>query len=110
MTEFTKKVIALIKKIPKGKVATYAQIASLAGNPRAVRGVVWILHSSSRTQELPWYRVINSKGRISLPEMSEEWFRQKKSLEREGVSFGPGDAIDLAAYQWKKEPRTTSGR
>ena len=102
-TEFTKKVIALIKKIPKGKVATYAQIARLAENPHAVRGVVWILHSSSGTQDLPWHRVINSKGRISFPEMSEPWIKQKKLLEREGILFQEGGIIDLKVFQWPKQ-------
>lgn len=101
-TEFTKKVISLIKKIPKGKVATYAQIAKLAGKPHGVRGVVWILHSSSKMNDLPWHRVINSKGRISFPAMSEQELRQKSSLKKEGVKFSDGEVIDLEIFQWKK--------
>lgn len=101
-TEFTKKVISIIKKIPKGKVATYAQIAKLAGKPQGVRGVVWILHSSSGTNDLPWFRVINSKGRISFPSMSESELRQRAMLEHEGVEFGEGNVIDLKVFQWKK--------
>lgn len=101
-TEFTKKVLTIIKRIPKGKVATYSQIAKLAGNPKGVRGVVWILHSSSTSQDLPWYRVINSKGRISFPEMTENWFKQKGFLIKEGIEFGEGDVIDLKLYQWKR--------
>lgn len=101
MTPFTKKVLSLIKKIPKGRIATYSQIAKLCGNPRAVRGVVWILHSSSSTQDLPWHRVINAKGKISFPEMSEFWIRQKSLLEKEGIVFKEGFQIDLKTYQWK---------
>jgi methylated-DNA-protein-cysteine methyltransferase-like protein len=101
-TEFSQKVIAVIKKIPRGKVATYAQIARLAGKPTAVRGVVWILHSSSTTQGLPWHRVINSKGRISFPEMSEGWAKQKTLLEREGVELSDGGRINLDTHQWRK--------
>ena len=101
-TEFTKKVIATIKKIPKGKVATYAQIAKLAGNPQGVRGVVWILHSSSANNDLPWFRVINAKGKISFPEMSEHQLRQKALLVKEGIKFGEGDVVDLKVFQWKK--------
>ncbi len=63
---FTQRVKDIIKKIPKGKVATYGQIATCAGNPRATRVVVWILNSSSQKDKLPWHRVINSKGQISL--------------------------------------------
>ena len=101
-TEFTKKVLSVIKKIPKGKVATYAQVAALAGKPQGVRGVVWILHSSSGKNDLPWHRVINSKGRISFPEMSESWFKQKGLLEREGIKFTDVGAVDLNLFQWKK--------
>lgn len=101
-TDFTKKVVATIKKIPKGKVASYGQIAKLAGNPLGSRGVVWILHSSSATNDLPWHRVINAKGRISFPPMSEHWFRQKALLEKEGIEFDEGDVVDLKIYQWKK--------
>jgi methylated-DNA-protein-cysteine methyltransferase related protein len=98
MTEFTKLVLATIKKIPKGKVATYGQIAKLCGKPQGTRGVVWILHSSSATNDLPWYRVINAKGKISFPEMSEHWIRQKKLLEREGIKFDEGGVIDLKKF------------
>ncbi len=101
-TEFTKLVLSTIKKIPKGKIATYGQIAKLAGKPQGARGVVWILHSSSASEDLPWHRVINSKGRISFPEMTENWVRQKSLLEREGIEFGDGGVVDLKKYQWKK--------
>lgn len=103
MTEFTKKIIALIKKIPKGKVATYSQLAKLANNPHAIRGVVWILHSQSSTKDLPWHRVVNAKGKISFPEMSEQWIKQKKLLEKDGIEFGDGLVIDMDEFQWKRE-------
>lgn len=101
-TDFSKKVISYIKKIPKGKVATYSQIAKLAGKPHGTRGVVWILHSSSSSEELPWFRVINAKGKISFPSMSEQELRQKKLLKREGIIFDEYDVIDLEVFQWKK--------
>lgn len=102
-TPFTKSVLKVLKKIPRGSVATYAQIALLAGNPRAVRGVVWILHSSSHTHGLPWHRVINSKGRISFPVLSESFLKQKGMLEREGVEVGAYGEIELNSHQWKKK-------
>ena len=100
MTPFTKKVLTLIHKIPKGKVATYSQIARLAGNPNGTRGVVWILHAQSSTKELPWHRVINAKGKISFPLMSPQQLRQKALLEKEKVTFRPDGGIDLEKYQW----------
>lgn len=100
-SEFSESVIKIIKKIPRGKIATYAQVAKLAGKPRAVRGVVWILHSSSNKHDLPWHRVINSKGRISFPEMSESWLRQKSLLEKEKIEFGEGGLVDLKRFAWE---------
>jgi methylated-DNA-protein-cysteine methyltransferase related protein len=103
LSEFSKKVIGLIKKIPEGKVATYGQIAKLAGKPQGSRGVAWILHSSSKTHSLPWQRVLGSKGKISFPPSSSHYSRQMRLLKKEGVVFGDQDQIDLAKYQWKKK-------
>lgn len=101
-TEFSQRVVATLKKIPKGKVATYSQIARLAGNPNGTRGVVWILHSSSILKDLPWHRVINAKGKISFPEMSSNYLKQKKLLESEGVELNENGKIDLTQFQWSK--------
>lgn len=100
-TDFTKKVLSLIKKIPKGRVATYSQIAKLAGKPQGVRGVVWILHSQSESNSLPWHRVINAKGKISFPEMTPQNIRQQGLLKKEGIEFGEAEIIDLKIHQWK---------
>lgn len=90
----------VIKKIPRGKVATYGQIAAMAGNPLAARQVVRILHSSSRKEKLPWHRVINSKGRISLqPGFGYE--EQKAKLIKEGIEFDDNDTIDLGRFLWQ---------
>ncbi len=101
-TDFTKNVIKMIKAIPEGKVATYALIAKLAGKPQGSRGVGWILHSSSHGHELPWQRVIKSGGKLSFPEMSPEYLRQKRLLELEGVEFTNGK-VDLKIYLWNKK-------
>ncbi len=96
---FSERIKQLIKQIPSGKVATYGQIAAYAGNPRAARQVAWILHSCSRKDNLPWHRVINSKGRISLP-YDGGYEVQKKLLELEGIVFNEDDFIDLNIYIW----------
>jgi methylated-DNA-protein-cysteine methyltransferase-like protein len=97
---FAGQVKGLIKAIPVGKVATYGQIAMMAGNPRAVRGVIWILHSSSQKAGLPWHRVINRQGKISLlPGQGYE--EQKMRLEAEGLCFDPEDRIDLQRFRWQ---------
>lgn len=102
MTEFSSSVMALVKKIPRGKVASYGQIAKLAGKPNGARGVGWILNSSSRAHGLPWQRVLNSKGKISFPKKSDEYKLQRALLQKEGVKFSDDDSIDLAKFGWKK--------
>ncbi|WP_373998419.1 MGMT family protein [Bdellovibrio bacteriovorus] len=105
LNEFSKNVIKLIQLIPKGNVATYGQIAKLAGKPQGSRGVAWILHSSSKAYKLPWQRVINSQGKISFPEDSSFFKKQKSLLLKEGVIFTEKNKIDLKKFQWKKEPK-----
>jgi methylated-DNA-protein-cysteine methyltransferase-like protein len=97
---FSHRIKQLIKAIPYGKVATYGQIASHAGNSRASRQVAWILHSSSKKDGLPWHRVINSKGRISLPPQGG-YEVQKKLLEIEGIAFKENGSIDLDTFLWR---------
>lgn len=98
-TSFHQNAKDIIKSIPWGKVATYGQIAAYAGNPRAARQVAWVLHSSSRKDKLPWHRVINSKGRISL-KRNYGYEIQKELLEKEGIKFDKHDNIDFDRYLW----------
>ena len=98
MTKFTEEVLDIIKMIPKGKVMTYGQIAAYAGNPRGARQVSRILHSMSSSHELPWHRVINSKGGISLT--GEGGYVQELMLKDEGISVN-NRKIDLQKYLFK---------
>lgn len=100
VSPFTQRVIDCIAAIPRGRVATYGGIAAMAGSPRAARQVVRVLHTSSRKEGLPWHRVINREGRISLPDM-QGGDRQRTLLEAEGVTFDPSDRIDLNRYLWR---------
>ena len=99
---FTKRVIRIIKSIPYGRVLTYGHIAKMAGNKRAARQVSWILHSSSKKYNLPWHRVISSKGMITLKSI-EDKNRQKILLEREGIRITDDFKVDLKRYIWEKE-------
>ncbi|MDA3814654.1 MAG: MGMT family protein [Candidatus Cloacimonetes bacterium] len=99
VSSFSKRVVEIIKKIPAGKVATYGQIATLAGNNKAARQISRILHSSSEKYDLPWHRVINSQGRISL-RSGDGLEMQKAMLESEGIQVIV-DRIDLVKYKWK---------
>lgn len=105
ISEFTKEVMEQIKSIPFGNVATYKQIAELAGKPQASRGVSWILHSCSTAYKLPWHRVLNSQGKISFEFGTSNFRQQKKLLEAEGVVFLDKGSLSLQEYQWKKRPK-----
>jgi methylated-DNA-protein-cysteine methyltransferase-like protein len=96
---FYQRVVDTIKAIPPGKVATYGQIAAHAGNVRAARQVAYILHSSSRKENLPWHRVVNSKGGISL-RSRHAYECQRSLLREEGIVFEEDDSIDLARFLW----------
>jgi len=98
MTEFTEEVLAIIKSIPKGKVMTYGQIAACAGNPWGARQISRILSSMSKKYDLPWHRVINSKGEISLK--GEEYLLQMSLLSDDGVKIVDGK-IDLNIYLYQ---------
>lgn len=91
-----------IALIPVGKVATYGQIAHLAGKPWGARQVSWILHSQSVKYQLPWQRVIGAKGRISLP-LGKGFFEQRRLLRQEGVKVDDRGRIDLKIYRWLAE-------
>jgi methylated-DNA-protein-cysteine methyltransferase-like protein len=107
-TPFTRDVKKAIRSIPCGRVATYGQIAALAGRERAARGVAWILHSSSETAGLPWHRVIGAAGRISLAR-GRGFAEQKARLIGEGVAVGLGGRVDLKRYRWEP-PFGAAGR
>ncbi len=96
---FTDRVKAILRRIPRGRVVTYGLVAALAGNHRAARQVAWILHASSARDRLPWHRVINRRGRISLPRL-RGYERQQELLEAEGVRLGPDGRIDLRRFLW----------
>lgn len=98
-TAFTMRVRNIISVIPEGRVASYGQIAALAGNIRAARQVAWILHSSSEAFELPWHRVVGIRGRISLPQ-GRGYEEQRVLLMNEGVNFDNEDRIDMSRFRW----------
>jgi len=98
--EFERRAKEAIKSIPRGRVATYAQVAALAGNHRAARQVARVLHSSSAKDRLPWQRVINSRGGISLKK-GHGFEQQKRLLIKEGVRVDCSGRIDLEIFQWE---------
>ena len=99
-TEFSKKAIELMKQIPAGRVCTYGQIATLAGNNKGARQVVRLLNSSWKKENLPWHRIVNSKGTISL-RPGDGYEMQKSLLEAEGIEFNSNDKIDFKRFLWQ---------
>src|SRR5262245_25520043 len=75
------RILATIRRIPRGRVCTYGDVADVAGLPRRARLVGTVLRQTPSSRDLPWYRVINAGGRISFPVGSEAYERQRKKLE-----------------------------
>jgi len=102
--DFTAAAVAVLKRIPRGRVTTYGRVAALAGSPRGARQVVRILHTLSAKEKLPWHRVVNSRGIIALPK-GGGFEEQCARLRAEGVEVSAAGKIDLARYGWgPKEP------
>ncbi len=93
---------AVVRKIPRGRVATYGQVAELAGLPGFARQVGWALHALRSGTRVPWQRVVNTRGACSLRPGSGGEFEQRRRLEREGVEFGAGGRIDLQRFRWRR--------
>ena len=96
--QYRKTVYDLVKKIPRGKVMTYGQIAMVLGEGYTARTVGYVMHGSD--DDVPWQRVINSQGKISTGRLSIPVNLQQSMLEQEGVVFSPKGKCDLDKYQW----------
>ena len=93
----------IVKRIPRGSVATYGQIAALAGMPRRARQIGYALGVTPENMKIPWHRVVNAQGRISL--RLKHWQSgsddlQRILLEAEGVTFDDSGRIDLKKFRW----------
>ena len=101
----TLSITSLIKKIPRGRVATYGQIAALADRPRNARQVGFVLKTLPAGSRVPWHRVVNSQGYISDRDNSSSQGLQRCLLESEGVELNDMGRIDLDVFQWKPRRR-----
>jgi methylated-DNA-protein-cysteine methyltransferase-like protein len=88
-----------VRAVPRGRVATYGQIAQLAGLPGCARQVGYALHALPPGSTVPWQRVLNARGELSLGDESGE--RQRQLLTAEGVEFDPRSRVDLKRFQWR---------
>jgi O-6-methylguanine DNA methyltransferase len=98
------RIYEIVNRIPRGKVATYGQIARLAGMPGHARQIGYALHGLPAGSEVPWHRVINRNGQISLRANLPATSLQRALLESEGVVFDAREAIALEKYQWHRSP------
>jgi methylated-DNA-protein-cysteine methyltransferase-like protein len=97
---FYDEVYRMVKRIPRGRVTTYGHIAALCGKPRAARTVGWALHALPDDSGVPWHRVINASGGISISKVGLPPELQRALLEREGVKFGSDGRVDIARWGW----------
>jgi methylated-DNA-protein-cysteine methyltransferase related protein len=98
----------VVRRIPAGRVATYGQVASLAGLAGHARQVGYALHSLPQHTTLPWHRVVNAAGRISRRSVPGGELVQQLLLEREGIRLDPLGRVPLARVAWK--PRSVARR
>lgn len=101
-------IYAVVRQIPPGKVATYGQVAELANLPGHARLVGYALYRlDMENSDVPWHRVINTKGEISQsPFRYGTDYLQRSLLEQEGIEFNPNGKISLSEYQWHPDPPT----
>lgn len=102
------RIYAVVRRIPRGRVATYGQVAALAGLPGRARQVGYALHALPEGSRVPWHRVINAQGRAS-PRAAPGWDDvQRQLLRREGVRFDHAGSTSLDRYQWRPRERKAS--
>ena len=98
-----RKIYAVVRRVPKGRVATYGQIASLADLPGHARQVGYALNALPEDHDVPWQRIINAKGEVSARSVPGWDNVQRQVLEAEGVEFDSRGRVDLRRFRW--EPR-----
>jgi methylated-DNA-protein-cysteine methyltransferase-like protein len=105
---FNEKVYKAVSQIPKGKVTSYGFIATLLGKPRAARQVGWTLFNMVERLDIPWWRVINSKGYISIKNPNAPKELQKHLLEKDGIQVSDKFMVDLNKYMWRPHEKGNS--
>lgn len=99
---YREKVYEIVREIPLGKVMTYGQIAEILGEGYTARTVGYVMHAAE-TENVPWQRVINSKGGCSTAKLTVPYNIQQKMLEEEGIEFNEKGFCDLNIYRWCPE-------
>ena len=95
------RIYRVVSRIPRGRVATYGQVADLAELPGCARQVGYALHALADHSDLPWQRVVNARGEISLRRERGIEPIQQQLLEAEGIEFDARGCLDLSRVQWR---------
>ena len=103
MSEFQTAIYTIVRKCPRGRVISYGAVAMMAGKPRAARAVGAAMRDLPDDTTVPWWRVINSKGEVSMRDIGYGPAIQRKLLEREGIRFNAAGRIDWEKYGWSGE-------
>ncbi|HET9887989.1 MAG TPA: MGMT family protein [bacterium] len=109
MSETYQRIYRVIRRIPSGRVATYGQIAQLAGLSGHARQVGYALHSVPEGHSLAWHRVINARGEISARSDARSEKLQRALLEREGIVFDDEARISLHRFRWRPKGGVIQG-
>ena len=103
-----------VSRIPRGKVATYGQVATLSGLDGHARQVGYALHNLPERSDVPWHRVVNSRGEVSPRTSGDSHELQRMLLEGEGVEFDLRGRLELRKYRWQpptaRAKRTASAK
>jgi methylated-DNA-protein-cysteine methyltransferase-like protein len=99
------RILAVVRRIPRGRVATYGQIAALAGMARQPRLVGYALHALQPGTRVPWHRVVNARGMVSVRSRGTAASKQQILLEREGIRFDERGCISLDRYRWRPKSK-----
>ena len=103
------RIYAVVRRIPRGRVATYGQVARLAGLPGRARQVGYALHALAEADRVPWQRVVNARGEVSVRAEPGMDCVQRQLLEREGVTFDGRGRVDLERCGWRPRERRPPG-
>jgi len=100
MSKFKDGVYKVVRLIPKGKVMSYGQVALYAGVPRGARQVGWMLNQSKESDGIPWWRVVNNKGRVSIKAFIYSADEQRELLRQEGLKISDDFTFNIEKYRF----------
>jgi methylated-DNA-protein-cysteine methyltransferase-like protein len=109
MGDRNSRVYAVVRRIPRGRVASYGQVAAWAGLGRQARQVGYALHALPQGSDVPWHRVVNAQGRVSPRSTHGPEVEQRIRLELEGVRFDAAGRVAMAQFRWLDGPAGAGG-